>query len=145
MMRSANFALIASFTLHTWQITFVCWLSNLIFCSSQKPISRNRCVTSGGAESSLMRTAVPARTWLNGHTNGWPHSAGALLGSFIVARLRQLRLSCKNALSPYRNFGPMESLLLRGSIEPAIPFPDQFGNFENPNKHRLFSLSSERS
>ncbi len=67
---SANSGLIPKRTLQTWQIILVFCVSSLIFCSSQKPISRSRCVTSGGAVNCLIRTAVPARTLLNGQAIG---------------------------------------------------------------------------
>src|ERR1051325_3129615 len=49
---------------------FVWRLTSFICCSSQKPISRRRCETSGGAEICLMRTALPATTRLSGQRNG---------------------------------------------------------------------------
>src|ERR1043165_5224595 len=84
MIWAANGALMPTRTLQTWQITLACWLSNLIFCSSQNPISRKRCVTSGEAESCLMRTAVPARTWLSGHMKGWRHSDSEPHGCSLI-------------------------------------------------------------
>lgn len=63
--------------LQTWQIRLVWRLRSLIFCSSQKPISRKRCVTSAGAESCLMRTSAPVRTLLSGHRKGWEHGSPA--------------------------------------------------------------------
>ena len=44
-----------------------------MFCSSQKPSSRKRCVTSGAVESCLIQTTVPASTRLNGQTFGPAH------------------------------------------------------------------------
>ena len=63
--------------LHTWQIKLVWWTSSLMTCSSPKPISRKRLVTSGGAESSLMRTCIPVRTRLSGQVEGVGQRGGA--------------------------------------------------------------------
>jgi len=61
----------------TWQIRLAWRLRSLIFCSSQNPISRRRCVTSAGAESFLMRTSTPVPTLLSGHKKGWTQATGA--------------------------------------------------------------------
>jgi hypothetical protein len=59
----ANWAPIASRLWRTWQITCVWLESSRMVCSSPKPISRNRRVTSGESGSRLTRTEVPGRTW----------------------------------------------------------------------------------
>src|SRR5204862_1537299 len=41
-MASANSALMPRRALQTWQMTLLCWLSSLMRCSSQNPISRRR-------------------------------------------------------------------------------------------------------
>lgn len=87
--------------LHTWQIKLVCRLRSLIFCSSQNPISRNRWVTSGGAESCLMRTSTPVRILLKGHRNGCGQCCPsswhcAFCDSFTRGMVCQPGSSCKD-------------------------------------------------
>ena len=84
---SANSSLMARRALQTWQMTLALLLSNRIFRSSQKPSSRNRCFISGDAESCLMRTAVPAWTWVRGQIKGcWqPSGAGGVGADFFTA------------------------------------------------------------
>jgi hypothetical protein len=65
-MASANSALMPRRALQTWQMTLLCWLSNLMRCSSQKPISRRRREISGEALSCLIRQAVPTLNLLSG-------------------------------------------------------------------------------
>ena len=65
-MVSASAALMPKRALQTWGIRLPARLNNLICCSSQKPISRSRCVVSGDAASCLMHTTVPAWMRLNG-------------------------------------------------------------------------------
>jgi hypothetical protein len=79
----------------------MCRLTSLICCSSQNPSSRSRCEISGGVESCLMRTAVPATTRLNGQRKGsfvQPFSPKQLdIKPFTVrTKLLLVRLSCKN-------------------------------------------------
>src|SRR3954464_14270388 len=97
-MRSAKGALMPTRTLQTWQMTLACWLRSLIFCSSQKPISRRRCVTSLGAESCLIRTAVPARTLLSGQMKGWRHSDSTEDGSLIVGELTSAEMELQESM-----------------------------------------------
>src|SRR5256885_8527441 len=78
-IESASFLLMPSRALHTWQIRLDWRATSLIFWSSQKPISRNRCVTSLEAESRLMHTTVPSATWLSGQTFGPAHSPSRIV------------------------------------------------------------------
>src|SRR5690606_38752047 len=102
MKARANCTLIPRRTLQTWQMIFACCASNRIFCSSQNPISRSRWLTSGGAESCLMRTAVPARTSLSGQMNGWGHSGLAdtvTTPSFIADETRLVETELQEAFA----------------------------------------------
>lgn len=78
-MDSASFLLIPSRALQTWQIRLDWRATSLIFCSSQKPISRSRWVTSWEAESRLMQTTVPSAMWLSGQTFGPAHSPSRIV------------------------------------------------------------------
>jgi len=71
---SANSALMPRRALQTWQMTLLCWLSSLMRCCSQNPISRRRRAISGEAQSCLIRQAVPTRSLLSGQTKDspWP-------------------------------------------------------------------------
>src|SRR5436853_855163 len=88
-MASANSALRPRRTLQTWQMRLVCWLRSLIFCSSQKPISRRRWAISGEAESCLMRQAEPARSLLSGQTKAGSQPLAAFRDDGFLLTARQ--------------------------------------------------------
>lgn len=59
MIASARRALIPKRALQTWQIMVRSCVNNRIFCSSQKPSSRSRWLSSGEASNWRIRQRVP--------------------------------------------------------------------------------------
>src|SRR2546429_5905983 len=86
---SANSALRPRRTLQTWQMRLVCWLRSLIFCSSQRPISRRRWAISGEAESCLIRQAEPTRSLLRGQMKGCSQPGAAFTEDGFLLIVRQ--------------------------------------------------------
>src|SRR5262245_40562225 len=78
-------------------MTLTCALTRVTCCSSQNPISRSRCVTSGEAVSCLMRTEVPALTRLSGQSSRCSQELAEHAGteSFTRGRLGDLPACCK--------------------------------------------------
>ena len=137
---SASCVLMPRRTLHTWQMIFACCESNRTFCSSQKPISRSRCLTSGGAESCLIRTEVPARTWLKGQTNGCGHSAFAstrIEPSFIGKDTRRIETQLQERTTHFLPFscqkGPLFCYIAYAAMTSADE-PLVFGSFRRKSR-----------
>jgi hypothetical protein len=129
----------------------VCRLTSLICCSSQKPSSRRRCETSGGVESCLIRTAVPATTRLKGQRKGsfvQPFSPKQLdIKPFTVpTKLLLVRLCCKNQNSMGSNPQTRGNHLLQAFTSRRTPrVPDYqvpaLTSLEHPSYHRAKARS----
>src|SRR3954466_69614 len=94
-MSCARSELRAIRALQTRQMRLLWLTKSLSTCCSQNPISRKRFETSSGADNSLMRTSIPARTRLSGHVDGLEHvRAGGVTVSFAVCHRSESFIVC---------------------------------------------------